>query len=38
MKCQVLFSMKNKKTIISLPSAEFAHSMVSVKVFFFLLP
>ena len=31
MKCQILFSGKNKKNIISLSSAEFAHSMVSVK-------
>ena len=32
MKCQILFSRKNKKSIISLLSAEFAHSVVSVKV------
>ena len=32
MKCQILFSRKNKKNIISLWSAEFAHSIVSVKV------
>ena len=32
MKCQILFSeKKNKKTIINLSSAEFAHSAVSVK-------
>ena len=31
MKCQILFSRKNKKNMISLSSAEFAHSMVSVK-------
>ena len=31
MKCQILFSRKNKKNIISLSSAEFAHSMVNVK-------
>ena len=31
MKCQVLFSRKNKKNITSLSSAEFAHSMVSVN-------
>ena len=31
MKCQILFSGKNKKNIISLLSAEFAHSMVSVN-------
>ena len=30
MKCQILFSWKNKKNIIIL-SAEFAHSMVSVN-------
>ena len=33
MKCQILFSGKNKK-YISLVSAEFAHSMVNVKVYF----
>ena len=32
MKCQILFSRKNKKSIISLLSAELASSMVSVKV------
>ena len=31
MKYQILFSTKNKKNIISLSSAEFVHSMVSVK-------
>ena len=31
MKCQILFSRKNKKNIISLSSAEFARSMVSVS-------
>ena len=31
MKCQILFSRKNKKDITNLPSAESAHSMVSVK-------
>ena len=31
MKCQILFSKKNKKMIISFSSAEFVHSMVSVK-------
>ena len=31
MKRQILFSMKKKKNIFSLLSAEFAHSMVSVK-------
>ena len=34
MKCQILFSRKNKKNIISLSSAEFVHSMVNVKVIF----
>ena len=32
MHCQILFSRKNKKNIISLLSAEFAHSMVSDNV------
>ena len=32
MKCQILFSRKNKKNIISLSSAESAHSVVSAKV------
>ena len=31
MKCQIQFSRKNKKNIISWSSAESAHSMVSVK-------
>ena len=31
MKCQILFSRKNKKNITNLLSAESAHSMVSVK-------
>ena len=31
MKCQSLFSGKNKKNIINLLSAEFAHSTVSVN-------
>ena len=31
MKCQILFSGENKKNIISLSSAEFAHCMVNVK-------
>ena len=30
MKCQILFSGKNKKNIISLSYAEFTHSMESV--------
>ena len=32
MRCQILFSRKNKKTIVSLLSAESAQSMLSVKV------
>ena len=32
MKCQILFSGKNKKTITSLSSAEFANRVVEVKV------
>ena len=32
MKCQVLISRKNKNNITNLPSAESAHSMVSVKI------
>ena len=31
MECQILFSRKNKKTIISLSSVEFALSMVSAN-------
>ena len=31
MKCQILFSRKNNENTISLLSAEFAQSMVSVK-------
>ena len=31
MKSQILFSMKNKKNIINLSSAESAHSVVSVN-------
>ena len=31
MKCQILISWKNKTNIINLPSAESAHSMISVK-------
>ena len=30
-KCHILFSRKNKKNVISLLSAEFAHSMVNVN-------
>ena len=30
MKCKILISGKNKKNLINLPSAESAHSMVSV--------
>ena len=33
MKCQILFSRKNKKNISSWLSAENAHSVVSVKVY-----
>ena len=32
MQCQILFFRKNKKNIMSLLSAEFVHSMVSVKI------
>ena len=32
MKCQILFSGKNKKNIINLPSAENAQRVVKVKV------
>ena len=31
MKCQILFSRKNKKTITNMSSAESPHSLVSVK-------
>ena len=31
MKCQILFSRKNKKNVISLSSAEHAHSVISVN-------
>ena len=31
MKYQILFSGKNKKNIASLPSAEYAHSVLSFK-------
>ena len=31
MKCQILFSGKNKKNVSNLSSAEFAHSNLSVK-------
>ena len=31
MKCQILFSKKNKKDVISLSSAEYAHNVISVK-------
>ena len=33
MKCQILFSRKNMKNVISLSSAEFVHSMVNAKIF-----
>ena len=32
MKCQILFSRKNKKNITSLSSVESAHSIVSVRI------
>ena len=32
LKCQILFSRKNKENIISVSSAEFPHSMVSVNI------
>ena len=32
MKCQMLFSGQNKKAVINLPSAEFAHSIVSINI------
>ena len=31
MKCQILFSKKNKKNIVSLSSAESAQNMISVN-------
>ena len=31
MKCQILFSKKNKKNVINLSSTKFAHSVVSVE-------
>ena len=31
MKCQILFSRKNKKNIVSLLSDEFVHSIVTVN-------
>ena len=31
MKCQILFSGKNKKNIINLSSAEFAQKVVEIK-------
>ena len=34
MKCQSLFSEENKKNIINLLSAEYANSVVKVKIFF----
>ena len=36
LKCQILFSGKNKKNIINLPSTEFAHKVVKVASFFHL--
>ena len=35
MKCQILLSRKNKKNIISLSSADFAHSIFKIHDFFF---
>ena len=32
MKCQILFSGKNKRNLINLSSAEPTHSMISVKI------
>ena len=32
MKCQILFSRRNKENIISLPSAQFANSIRSVRI------
>ena len=32
MKCEILFSVKNKKNIISLPSAEFGQRVLTVTV------
>ena len=32
MKCHILFSGENKKNIINLLSAEFAHKVVKVKI------
>ena len=34
MKCQILFSRKNKKNITNLLSAEYAHSMVRFNTIF----
>ena len=33
MKCQILFSRKNKENVISLLSAECAHSIVNINYF-----
>ena len=35
MKCQILFSVKNKKNIINLPSVELAESKIVADNFFF---
>ena len=37
MKCQILFSRKNKKHITDLSSAESAHSAVNVNTFLFII-
>ena len=34
MKCQILFSGKNKKNIINMPSAENAQRVVKVKLYY----
>ena len=34
MTCQMLFSRKNKENIIRLLPADFAHSMLSIKIIF----
>ena len=35
MKCQILYSGKNKENIVNLSSAELAQREVNIKVFFF---
>ena len=34
MKCQILFSGKNKKNIIDLSFPEYAHKVINVKIVF----